>query len=265
MRRSKVLSKLRRGEISLCAKLNLKDASAAEIACRCGFDCIWLDMEHVPNDWNTIENQINRAKVYDVDTVVRVSKGSYSDYIKPLEIDSSGIMVPHVMSLKEAKELVWKTRFHPIGRRPADGGNADGGYCMMNFKEYIKAANKERFVIVQIEDPEALGEIDEIAKLDGIDMLFFGPGDFSQGIGKPGDLDAPEIENARMKVAEIARKNNKFAGTVGNPQTIDKLTNIGYQFINVAADVIGLSMYFKDIYASINKKNNKLNSNVYSK
>ena len=82
------------------------------------------------------------------------------------------------MSLEDAKKIVYYTKFHPVGRRPLDGGYADGGYCMIPAEEYIKQANHERFVIVQIEDPEPLGELEEIVSLDGIDMLFFWGGGF---------------------------------------------------------------------------------------
>ena len=64
------------------------------------------------------------------------------------------------------------TRFHPIGRRPIDGGNADGGYTLEDFNQYITEANEQRFVVLQIEDPEPLAELEEIAQLEGYDMLF---------------------------------------------------------------------------------------------
>ena len=104
-------------------------------------------------------------------------------------MDASGIMVPHIMSLEDAKRVVWMTRFHPIGRRPVDGGNADGAYCAVDFVQYLQEANENRFLCVQIEDPEPLDELEAIVKLDGIDIVFFGPGDFSHGIGAPGQFD----------------------------------------------------------------------------
>ncbi len=70
---------------------------------------------------------MNRAaKVFDVDAIVRVPRGSYSDMIRPLELDAAGIMVPHVMSAEDARQVVRWTRFAPVGLRPLDGGNADG-------------------------------------------------------------------------------------------------------------------------------------------
>lgn len=249
MRPSRVLKKLRAGEIVSCLKLNLADPRVTELAAMCDFDCLWVDMEHVPTDWFSVENQIRSAKNYDVDTMVRVPRGSYSDYIKPLEADAAGIMVPHLMSVEDAKKVIWQTRFHPIGRRPADGGNQDGAYCMIDFKEYIKTANEQRFITVQIEDPEPLDELEEIAKLNGIDMLFFGPGDFSHGIGAPGQADHPLVVEARKRIAKVARANGKFAGTTSSLDNLQELIDMGYNFISVGADVVGLSIYFREIVA----------------
>lgn len=254
MRPSKVLKKLRAGEVVNCFKHNLADARAMEIAALAGFDCLWPDLEHVPNDYSVIEKGIWAAKCHDVDVMVRVPRGSYSDYIRPLEMDASGIMVPHIMSLADAKAVVRMTRFHPIGLRPADGGNADGAYCGIEFVEYIKQANEQRFVVVQIEDPEPLAELDAIAALPGIDMLFFGPGDFSQSIGAPGVWDHPRLLETRRRVAEVARSHGKFAGTVGSTANMNELIAMGYQFLNLGADVVGLTQHCTAIMAECSKR-----------
>lgn len=253
MRPSKVLKKLRAGEIVSCIKINLSDARAAEIAAISGFDCIWIDQEHIGQDWSSVESNIWATKAHDSDILVRVSRGGYSDYIKPLELDATGIMVPHIMNLEDAKKVVQMTRFHPTGRRPIDGGNADGAYTALDFNDYLKQANEQRFVILQIEDPEPLQELEAIAALDGFDMLLFGPGDFSQGIGAPGDWNNPRIADARKRIAEVAKKYNKFAGTVGSPANLQELIKMGYQFISVGADVVGLNQYFGELLKSFNK------------
>ncbi len=254
MRPSRVLAKLRSGEVVNCFKLNLADARAMEIAALAGFDCLWTDMEHVANDYSVIEKGIWAAKSQDVDVMVRVPRGSYSDYIRPLELDASGIMVPHLMGLADAKAVVRMTRFHPVGLRPVDGGNADGAYCGVEFVDYLKQANDQRFVVVQIEDPEPLEDLEAIAALPGIDMLFFGPGDFSHSIGAPGVWDHPRLLDARRRVAEVARAHGKFAGTVGSPANMDELVALGYRFLNLGADVVGLSQYCNSIIAEFTKR-----------
>ena len=247
MRKSRVLRKIKEGKTAFSMKLNLCEPRAAEMAAMAGFDCIWVDMEHVPSDYNELENIIRAAKVYDCDVLTRVSKGAYTDYIRPLEADSTGIMIPHLMSFEEAKDVVYYTKFHPIGRRPVDGGNADGKFGLVSGLDYIKQANEERFNVVQIEDPEPLENLEEICALSGIDMIFFGPGDLSQGIGKPFEFDNEKLVSTRKLVAETARKYGKMAGTVGSISNAEELISEGYNFINLGADVIALNNYFNDI------------------
>ena len=250
MRKSRVLRQMRNGKVATCVKLNLSDPRNAEIAAMCGFDCVWVDLEHVPNDMTCVENTVRAAKAYDVDVLTRVSKGCYSDIVRPLEGDSAGIMVPHLMSLEEAKQIVYYTKFHPIGRRPIDGGNADGKYCLVSAADYIKQANEERFVVVQIEDPEPVAELEEICALPGIDMIFFGPADFAQGIGDPTGSN-PEVDRVRRLVAQTARKHGKFAGTVGGAANFDALVEMGYTFISTGADVVALWKYYRDLVEKV--------------
>jgi 4-hydroxy-2-oxoheptanedioate aldolase len=217
------------------------------------FDCIWTCVEHIANDWSVIEQQVWATKSQNTDLMVRVSRGGYSDYVRPLELDASGIMVPHVMSLEDAKRVVRMTRFHPIGRRPLDGGNADGAYCNIDAVEYTRQANEQRFVCIQIEDPEPLDELEDIASLDGIDIILFGPGDFAHGIGALGDPGHPRIAETRKRVAEVCRAKGKFAGAVGTPANLEELIGLGFRFINIGADVVGLSQYCKGLAADFER------------
>src|ERR1700755_2912328 len=97
MRQSRVLRKLRNGETVCCVKINLADPRSPEIAAIAGFDCTWIDQEHIGQDWSVVAGSIWATKAHDTDILVRVSRGGYSDYIRPLELDATGIMVPHVM------------------------------------------------------------------------------------------------------------------------------------------------------------------------
>ena len=162
-------------------------------------------------------------------------------------MDAAGIMVPHVMSPEDAERIVKMTRFPPLGRRAVDGGNADGGFCTVPFTEYLESANNERFIILQIEDPETEDMIDEIASVPGYNVLFFGPGDYSVAIGEPGNIGHPRVSRMREKVAAAALKHGKFAGTVGNPANRQDLIDMGYRFISMGADVVGLAIYCVEI------------------
>jgi 4-hydroxy-2-oxoheptanedioate aldolase len=96
--------------------------------------------------------------------------------------------------------------------------------------------------------------LDAIAAVPGIDMLFFGPGDFSHGIGAPGQFNHPKLLEARRRVVEAALTHGKFAGTVASPANLAELQDMGYRFLNLGADVVGLSQYCASMMAEVMKQ-----------
>src|SRR5690606_6230761 len=169
LRSSRVLREVRAGRPATVLKLNLNDPRIVEMAGLAGASAVWLCNEHVPNDWTNLEHQIRAAKLHDMDTIVRVSKGSYSEYIKPFECDATAIMVPHIASAEEARQVVDMVRYQPLGRKALDGGNVDGLFCQVPLAEYVHHCNTEKLVILQIESPEALEVVEEIAAVPGYD------------------------------------------------------------------------------------------------
>lgn len=244
-RPSRLLALLRQQQLPTILKINLADPRVIEIAGLCGADAVWLCTEHVPNDWIALEHQIRAARVHNMDTIVRVARGSYSDFIKPLEADATGIMVPHVETEQEARQIVEWVRFQPLGRRALDGGNSDGQFCLVPMDEYLRHSNQERIIILQIESPEALANVEAIAAVPGFDGLLFGPGDFSHLIGKAGQLDDPQVVEARRCVAAAARRHGKFAMTAGLIAPFADLVREGHQVFGLGADVVGLGNYIK--------------------
>ena len=245
LRPSRVLKLLREGQLPTVLKINLSDPRVIEIAGLSGVDAVWLCTEHVPNDWLGLEGQIRAARIHNIDTLVRVGRGSYSDYIRPFEADATGIIVPHVASEQEARQIVEWVRFHPVGKRALDGGNTDGQFCLVPLGDYIKHSNTERVVILQIESPEALENVEAIAAVPGFDGILFGPGDFSHRIGKAGELDAPEVVSARKRVAAACLRHGKFAMTAGLIAPLPELVQEGYRLIGIGADVVGIGSYVK--------------------
>ncbi|HIS85713.1 MAG TPA: aldolase [Candidatus Faecivicinus avistercoris] len=246
IRRSKVLEKIRSGKIACSIKVNVSGQEATEIAAMSGFDCVWTCMEHCPTSIDTVKKQVAVCKAHDADLLVRVPRGSYSEYIRPLEMDATGIMVPHVMSLEDAKRIVSQTRFQPVGRRPVDGGNGDGQYGLLSIPEYLRQSNENKMVILQIEDPEPLErDLEAICELPGYDILFFGPGDFSHITGHADDIMHEDVIAARRKIARAARKYGKPLGTVcvGDPRI---LIDEGFQLLNLGSDVNALTSFYRE-------------------
>lgn len=260
MRPSRILKKLRSGEPVCTFKLNSESPRIAEMVATLGFDGLWLCNEHTGNDWQTNENMIRAAKLSDVDTIVRVSRGSYSDYVRPLEMDATGIMVPHIMSAQDARDVVRMTRFHPFGRRALDGGNQDGAYCNIPLLDYLHDANEQRFVIGQIEDPEAVKELDEIAAVPGIDILLFGPGDFSHALGAPGEFNHPKLVDARKRMVAACHENGKYAATVGSLDNFEELLGIGFDYVNISCEVVLIAEGCRNIISKFQQATSKVPS-----
>ena len=107
--------------------------------------------------------------------------------------------------------------------------------------------------MIQIEDPEPFAELEDIAALAGIDIIFFGVHDFSHAIGAPGNRNHPAVHKGLKQIAEVARANGKFAGAVANPSNIEDLIGMGYRFLSMGADVVGLGKYCDTIMAQMNK------------
>lgn len=234
---SRVLKKINSNTLATTFKLNLSDPRIIELLASTGIDAVWLCNEHVPNDWINLESQIRAARLHQIDTIIRVSKGSYSDYIKPFEAGATGIMVPHVSSADEAQQIIEWCRFHPLGRRPLDGGNIDGGFCNVPLSEYLYTMNHDRFIILQIESPEGLEQVEQIAALPGFDILLFGAGDFAHLTGHAGNLQHPEVVAARKRVGHAAKKFNKPAMSAGIPAPLHEMTADGYHVFNIGSDV----------------------------
>lgn len=245
LRASRVLREIRAGRHATVLKLNLVDPRIVELAGLAGASAVWLCNEHVPNDWLNLEHQVRAAKLHDMDTIVRVSKGSYSDYVKPFELDATGIMVPHVTSADEARAVVDMVRCHPLGRRAMDGGNMDGAFCQVPLADYARHNNSERFVILQIESPEALEVVEEIAAVPGFDLLLFGAGDFSHRIGKLGQVGDPEVVAARKRVAAAALKHGKHVAVASLYGQRDEVVAEGTSVFTLGADVLALGDAFR--------------------
>jgi len=259
MKTSKVLEIVRNNGVACCAKINACDPRVCDMAGIAGFDTVWIDTEHLPHSVRDIENFARSTRAYDMDCIVRVPYYNYSRLIRPLEAGATGLLVPHVTTAEQAEAIVYQTRFHPLGRRSLDGAGVDNDYGANSVEEYMRFMNEEVLIGVQIEDPEAMEHLDNIARVRGIDMLFFGPADFSQGLGKPGQVNALEVEDARRKVAEVAAAHGKCAGTgVKDIADVPRLIELGYSFLNLCSDTSILRNAFKKLTQTFRSEHQSL-------
>jgi 4-hydroxy-2-oxoheptanedioate aldolase len=239
MRPSKVKAKLRRNEPVLLTTLHLTDPSLYEMVSLMGFDGIWMDMEHHGYSLDRAMTLMRAARVGTADIMARPAKGEFMRMGRMLEAGAQGIMYPRCDDADEAREVVTWSKFAPLGRRGFDGGNPDMPYCFGSFEQYVKDANEQTFVVVQLEDERAIGNARAIAEVEGVDVLFFGPADFTVLGGIPGQFNHPRVQKAVEAVAEAARQAGKHWGMpCGTPEQAGQLMAAGARFLCHGADII---------------------------
>jgi 4-hydroxy-2-oxoheptanedioate aldolase len=239
MRPSKIKAKLSRGEPVLVTTIHFMDPSAYELASLMGFDGLWMDLEHHACSLETAAGLMRAARVGTTDMLVRPAKGEYMRLGRILEAGAQGIMYPRCSNAAEAREVVKWAKFAPLGQRGIDTGNADNPYCCLPLDQYVKQANEETFLVVQLEDRDAVTNAREIAEVEGVDVLFFGPGDFSVLSGIPGQIDHPLIEEAIRAVATAAKAAGKHWGMpVGSPERARQVLDLGGRLLAHGADLL---------------------------
>lgn len=239
MRSSRILAKLRRNEPVLLTTVHFTDPSCAELTSLMGFDGIWLDLEHHGYSVQTADNLMRAARVGTSDILARPGKGEFMRMARLLEAGASGILYPRCDSAAEAREVVRWAKFAPLGTRGFDGGNPDMPYCSMPMTEYLQKANAETFIAIQIEDPTALDQVEEIAAVEGVDIVFLGPADFSILSGVPGQFDHPLLEEAMKRINAATQKHGKHWGMpTFSPDHARRIMDRGARFLAHGADIV---------------------------
>ena len=233
---SLVRQKIACGETVWCAKACYHDPELVELIGRFGFDGIWICLEHKRLDSATLYSLIQACRLAGADAIVRIKPSNYSDLLYLLEAGAHGIMLPRVRGVDEVREVIAGIKFPPAGRRGCDCIHVDADYGIGSPTEYMAAANRETFLVVQIEEPEVIPHLETIAALPGVDVLFVGPADLSNGMGVFGKPDDPEVAAVLKKVCEAARHHGKVAGIPCAPESVQKYYAMGYRFFNVASD-----------------------------
>jgi len=239
MRPSIVKAKLRNKQPVVGVALAFTDPVVFELTSLLGFDFIWMDLEHHAVSVETAGHLLRAARVGTTDVMCRPAKGEFMRMGRLLEFGAHGIMYPRCQSAEEARQVVQWAKFGPQGTRGFDSGNPDNPYCLMDMAEYVKFANDQTWIVAQIEDPLALERVDEIAAVDGIDVLILGPADFSILAGVPGQFDHPKIDDALKKIAAAAERHGKAWGTpTPTPQRMQQLLDRGARWVTCGCDMI---------------------------
>lgn len=237
MRENQLKNKLRRGESAIGTFVKLTDAAVPELLALAGFDFFVLDTEHVAVDREQLTNIVRAADAAGITPVVRVRENNQVEILQNLDLGYAGVQVPNVDTEEEARNLVSYVKYTPRGVRGLSPSVRACDYGTCGVQEYIDAANANTMVISHCETKTCVEHLDEILKVEGLDVIFIGPMDLSQSYGVPGKPGDPEVQAAIESVTAKTLAAGKAVGTVaGTPEAARGLIEKGVQYILLASD-----------------------------
>jgi 2-keto-3-deoxy-L-rhamnonate aldolase RhmA len=227
---------LSQGKLQIGLWSSLANNIATEIIADSGFDWILLDTEHSPNE---IPGLLSQLQSITRGTATPIVRPAWNDAVltkRVLDIGTQSVLFPYVQNAEEAKRAVASTRYPPQGIRGAAVAARASRYGRVT--DYLKKANEEICVLVQVETGPALGELEAIAKVDGIDGAFIGPSDLAASLGHIGNPQHPDVQKAIEDAGKRLKALGKPAGILtGNEDEARRYIGWGYLFVAVGSDV----------------------------
>ena len=237
MRRNALKQKLKEGKTVFGTWSMLPSAAVTNVIGEAGLDFIIIDMEHGPMSFETAEEMVRAAELMDCQPIIRVCEKEESTLLRALEIRSQAIMVPHVSTAQEAKAIVKATRYAPLGERGLSPYTRVHGYTHDNLQENLAWANENTLVGVLVEGEEGIRNLEKIASVEGIDLIYLGIYDISQSVGLPGELNHPKVTDGLKKSARIIADRGIAVGSFARDHAyVQLLHENGFQFIAYLVD-----------------------------
>jgi 4-hydroxy-2-oxoheptanedioate aldolase len=225
--------RLQSGEPVVGAFVNLASPLCTEMMGIAGFDWLVLDLEHGAGDEALLASQLQALAAADVAMLVRTEGIDLPRFMHALDLGADGVLVPRLRSVEDARRCVECCRYS--GSRGVARYNRSWHWGQS--KRTLADADAEVVCAVQIETVEALADVDEIAAIDGVDVLFVGPADLSHSLGMSCPPDDPALLVHAAKVAEAARRHGKAAGVLtGDLQQVRAYKELGFTFLGCSSD-----------------------------
>lgn len=199
----------------------------------------WIDQEHASHSTEQLTVVALAGRANGLDCFVRVPPTGYWQVTQCLEAGAGGVMAAQIHSVDQAAQFVAWSRFPPQGCRGINNGGRDANYTHKPLAQFAEDANRDVLAAIQIETLGSLKDVDQIAALPGVDMLFIGPADLSLCLGVVGQFHHPTLWDAILKVAAAAKKHGKAWGAVTpDPQFADRAVEAGCQLPTMGNDVL---------------------------
>ncbi len=226
--------KLEQGHLSLGVGIRMtRSVEVAKAMTVAGFDWLFLDMEHGVMSLEACAQIAVAALDAGIAPIARVPNGQYAIATRALDNGAMGIVMPHVDTAAEAREVVEKLKYPPIGHRSVGGWGPHYQLGKLSTGDAVKALNAANLTVVMLETPTAIANADEIASVPGVDVLLIGSNDLCAEMGIPGDFGSDRLADAYGKMIAACKKHGKFPGMAGiyNEAIMPRYIEMGARFI----------------------------------
>ncbi len=232
MNKNKMKERLLSGQPAFGVSVMIPSPQSVEMIGRLGFDWVLLDCEHGTIALETLELMIIAAEASGLTPIVRPENKESDVILRVMDRGAMGVQVPHINTAADAQRVVESVKYYPVGNRGLAAGTRPSNYGFgVSMKDYVQEANRETLVCVQLEEVEAIRNIDEIVQVDGVDVFFIGPSDLSQSMGYPGQVDAPKVRQAIDNAFATIVRAGKVPGSTGNTQAINDYQSKGCLYV----------------------------------
>ncbi|MSP03134.1 MAG: aldolase [Acetobacteraceae bacterium] len=226
--------KLEKDQLSLGVGVRMtRSVEIAPAMVAAGFDWLFLDMEHGTMSLDACAQICVAALEAGISPIARVPNGQYSEATRALDNGAMGIVMPHVDTAAEAREVVDRLKYPPVGHRSMGGTGPHYGLRAASSGDAAKALNAANLTVVMLETPTAIANAEEIAAVPGVDVLLIGTNDLCAEMGIHGDFGNDRVVDAYAKMIAACKKHGKFPGMAGiyNEALMPRYIEMGARFI----------------------------------
>ena len=225
IRRNNLKEKLADGQVTVTIS-GVLSSELVDFLGPLGFDGIWMECEHGGVTWEQLGDMTRACDLWGVTPITRVNANEPWLITRTLDRGSMGIVTPHINSREEAEKAMKSSKYAPLGYRGMFGGRQSYGAA-----DYFQAANDQSMVVVLLEEVEALQDLDEILKVDDIDVFFVAPSDLAQTMGHLGNPGHPEVQAAIDSAIARIVDSGRTPGTLVNDVNVEAYIEKGVKFL----------------------------------
>lgn len=231
-----VKARLARGEFVVGVPITSTSIDMAALAARSGFDFLWVEMEHSPITLETLRHIVLATRGLPAVPMARIPAGETWMAKRVLDQGVHGVIAPFTTTPALAEQVSRACRYPPRGRRGSGSGLAEATWPAV--PSYFDSADDQVLVVVVIEEAAAVERCEEIAAVEGVDVLFVGTSDLSFSMGLRGDMMHPDVLKAAERVRDAAVRHGKYCGRpVASPESLQRFADEGFRLFHAASDL----------------------------